>query len=491
MKSNRSRHAGWILLAPGLALLACAVNPATGRRQLMLVSEDQEIAMGQESDPQIVATYGVYDDAKLAAYVDAVGQKMARLSDRPNLKFTFRVLDSPVVNAFALPGGYVYITRGILAHINNEAELAVIMGHEIGHVTARHGAHQQSRATLAGLGLGIGSLLSPQVARLGQVAQQALGLLFLKYSREDETQADQLGVKYSTAAGYDPEAGVQFFHVLDRMSKESGQSLPTWLATHPAPADRIAHTAQLSAEAKRTHPGPYRIAESEHKAHLEGVIFGANPRQGFVEGSTFKHPDLKFQVEFPNGWQVQNEPSAVVALEPGKHAMLQMTLEKTQGLGLREYAARLAETVHATLAQEAIPVSRGTPYHVVLEVPDQAGGATPVQLALVPRDAASVYQFVGQTEAGAFGLYQPYFLGAAASLHELTDPKALVMEPNRVHVQSVRGATTFAQAFGQAASPVPIAAVALINDLQIESNLTPGFELKLVRGSYKPANPAP
>ena len=183
MRGRDARRSRMLRVGLGLflgSLLGCTTNPVTGKRELNLLSESQEIALGRDSDPQIVATYGLYDDARLAAYVDSVGQRLAAVSHRPDLKFTFRVLDSPVINAFALPGGYIYVTRGILAHMNDEADLAIVLGHEIGHVTARHGASQYSRSTLASLGLGLGSVLSTQVARFSPLAESALGLLFFK-----------------------------------------------------------------------------------------------------------------------------------------------------------------------------------------------------------------------------------------------------------------------------------------------------------------------
>ncbi|MGH7452300.1 MAG: M48 family metalloprotease, partial [bacterium] len=188
-------------LIVGLLFWACARDYVTGKRTLSLVSESQELAMGQEADPSIVAEYGVYDDANLAAFVDGVGQSMAKVSHRPTLKFTFRLMDTPVVNAFALPGGFVYFTRGILAHFNSEAELAGVMGHEIGHVTASHGREQMSKAQLATLGLGVGSILSEDFRQFSNVAQQGLGLIFLKFGRDNESESDLLGVEYSTRAG--------------------------------------------------------------------------------------------------------------------------------------------------------------------------------------------------------------------------------------------------------------------------------------------------
>src|SRR6187401_1308791 len=170
---------------------SCAKNPVTGKNDLMLMSESQEIAMGQQSDPEVVAFFGLYKDDDLQRFISAKGQEMASISHRKNLKFHFKVVDSPVVNAFAIPGGYVYFTRGIMAHFNNEAEFAGVLGHEIGHITARHSAKQYSNSMLAQLGLAAGMIFSPEFAQFGDVASQGLQLLFLKFGRDAESQSDK------------------------------------------------------------------------------------------------------------------------------------------------------------------------------------------------------------------------------------------------------------------------------------------------------------
>ena len=184
---------GFLALLSGMILsififFSCARNPVTGKNEFMLLSENDEIKMGQQADKDVVATYGVYDDKTLAAYITQLGQSMVKISHRPNLTFEFKVMDSPVINAFAVPGGFVYITRGILAYLNNEAELAGVVGHEIGHVTARHSAQKYSEVSLAQIGLGVGSILSEEFAAYSGLAAQGLGLLFLRFSRDDERQ---------------------------------------------------------------------------------------------------------------------------------------------------------------------------------------------------------------------------------------------------------------------------------------------------------------
>src|SRR5215468_2662122 len=217
-----------------LLLSACVRNPATGKREIVLVSESQEIALGQQSDIQAREEYGVVDNAALQKYVQTMGNKLVAVSHRPNLEWHFTVVDSPVVNAFAIPGGYVYITRGILAYLGNEAELAGVMGHEIGHVTARHSVRQITREEFAQIGLGAGSVMSPALSQLGGVAQSGLGVMFLRFGRDDEREADRLGVEYAARAAYDPRQVSSFFDVLGRLSAaEDRQTIPGWLSTHP------------------------------------------------------------------------------------------------------------------------------------------------------------------------------------------------------------------------------------------------------------------
>src|SRR5436190_4324356 len=237
--------------AAALAWLAagCAVNPATGKKEFTLVTPAQEAAMGREGYNAAIAEYGLYDDAALAAYVDSVGRKVAAASEQPTMPWRFTVLDDAVVNAFAMPGGYIYVTRGLLAHMQSEAQLAGVLGHEIGHVTARHSAKQITQQQLAGLGLGLAAAVSPTFRRYGSTAEQALGLLMLKYSRDDETQADELGVRYATASGYDPREIPGTYRTLQRISERAGQALPVYLSTHPDPGDRAERTSAMAARA--------------------------------------------------------------------------------------------------------------------------------------------------------------------------------------------------------------------------------------------------
>src|SRR5215207_11617967 len=229
------------LVAGSLALPSCSTNPATGKSQLAFVGEEKEIAMGREADKRVVAQLGLYPAQQVQEYVNRLGQKIAADSERPNLPWTFRVGDDPVVNAFALPGGFIYVTRGLLTHLTSEAELVSVIGHEIGHVTGRHSVEQMSKAQLAQVGLIAGMLLKPELAQqFGDLAQTGLGLLFLKYGRDDEREADDLGLRYLNRENYDPREMAPVFETLGRVSAQQGQGrVPGWLSTHPAPENRV------------------------------------------------------------------------------------------------------------------------------------------------------------------------------------------------------------------------------------------------------------
>src|SRR5512133_922515 len=292
-------------LAAALALAACARNPVTGERQLSLVSTEQEIALGKESAEQVTQSIGRYPDPGVQAYVEGIGKKLAAASERPQLPWSFTVLDDPTVNAFALPGGPVFITRGILTYLGSEAELASVLGHEIGHITARHSVEQLSKQQLAQLGLGVGMSVSPELAQVGQAAAAGLQLLFLKYGRDAERQADQLGFKYMAQQGYDVREMSKVFVTLERSSAQQGAGrVPEWQSTHPDPGNR-AETARERA-AKATIPPGAKVEHDRYVQLVSGMVFGDDPRQGFFKGDTFLHPDLKFQMKFPQGWKAQN-----------------------------------------------------------------------------------------------------------------------------------------------------------------------------------------
>ena len=255
-----------LMLAPSWLLPSCATNPVTGEKELMLVSESQEIEMGRQAAQQVPQELGLVDNRELTSFVASQGNQIASNSERPDLPWEFQVVDSPVVNAFALPGGFIYLTRGILAHMNSEAEMVGILGHEIGHVTARHSAQQLSRMQLTNIGLGLGMVFVPEVRPYGDLLQTGLGLMFLKFGRDDEREADRVGLDLMRRAGWDGRGMVELFDILRRESARDPRSVETFFSSHPSPRDRI---AQLQTEVAR-RPGGARDSQQfrEIKARL-------------------------------------------------------------------------------------------------------------------------------------------------------------------------------------------------------------------------------
>ena len=461
---------------------ACARNPVTGKRQLALISEQQEIAMGKESHPQILAQYGEVDNKQLQAYIDGVGQQLAKISHRPNLEWHFTVVDTPVVNAFAIPGGYIYVTRDIMAYMNNEAELAGVLGHEIGHVTARHSVEQMSKAQLYSLGLGVGSVISPTFQQLSGLAETGLSLLFLKYGRDDERQADQLGVQYMTTANYDPRVMPDFFQIFQRMGQESGQALPDWLSTHPNPSDRIKRTSEESQQALAGRStSDLKIGQPEYLQRIGGLMFGENPREGFVEDGWFLHPDLKFKVQFPSGWKIQNTRSAVVAAEPNGAAGIQLTLAPQQKspddyaqIVATQQGVRMLDGRHATI--------NGNPSFLgVYQVTDQASGQSIGALAAFISYKGTLYQLVGITSANQFSSARGIFERSLGTFDELTDSRALAVQPDRLRVERARQGDTLQTMARRLNNPrVKIEDLVLLNRLDAEAPLRSGAEVKLI-----------
>jgi predicted Zn-dependent protease len=481
---TRSRSRGLVWLFAGIAASGCATNPATGANQLMLVSEDQEIAMGRQADTAVIATIGLYPDAAWQSYIQQFGARIAATTERPNLPWTFRVVDDPAVNAFALPGGFVYVTRGLLSHLTNEAELASVVGHEIGHVTARHTAAEMSKQELIGLGLAAGSMVSSQVAKYAGTANQALGILYLKFSRDDESQADQLGLRYMRRANFDPRQMPEVFRMLDRLDAAGGGGrLPTWLETHPSPANRVAAITTQIAALPQDFSATV-VNRDSYERLLDGLVFGNDPRQGYFTGSEFFHPVLRFRITFPSGWTLSNGAQAVVAVSPQGDG----AVELSQASGASADAA-----ARAFAAQQGI--TSGTATRVTLSgglgavsTPFSAAttNGTLSGTALFVDYGGGVYSIVGYATAARWSSYQGVAERAERSFQPLTDPAALNVQPQRVDIVTVGSSTTIGQMAQGRASPVTAALLALINQVELQTPFASGRLVKWVIGTAQP-----
>ncbi len=432
-----------VLLVLAALLAGCATNPVTGRREFSLVSADQEDRMGREGYQAVLAEYGAYQDSTVQRFVSEMGQRLARASHRPDLDWHFTVIDDPSVNAFAMPGGYIYVTRGILAHLGSEAQLAGVLGHEIGHVTHRHSAEQITRQQVTGLGLGIASIVSPTVGRYGELAQQALGLLFLKFSRTHENEADELGVEYATKAGYDPREIPPTYAMLKRVSERAGQRLPAFLSTHPDPGDREAHTAELARVASAGKTG-LLTARHEYLLRLEGMVFGNDPREGYFEGDDFYHPGLRFALTFPAGWKRENTRSAVSAAAPEQRAGMQLSLADAGDLAPAAYVAKLAAGGRISASRGAPETIGGLPAWVGrVAVPGEGGSERVLAAAFIRRSPGQMFQILGGSALPDDADFRRV-LASARSFRSLTDASRLQPSPERVRVTRVASAGGFA-----------------------------------------------
>jgi predicted Zn-dependent protease len=330
-------------------LTACGttvVNPVTGRTERTVMSEQDEIEEGRKAHAEIVKEYGVVQNPQLQAYVNDIGQRLAKHSHRANLKWTFTVLDSPEVNAFALPGGYVYVTRGIMPYLDSEAELAGVIGHEIGHVTARHGAQRATRQQTAGIGVLAATVLGAVLEAKGvsgagkvasQVSQSVAAGYIASYSREQELQADELGAEYLARNHYNPQKMVDVIGALKAqerfaadVAKAEGRAAPSganWLSSHPSSDQRLDEIRRIAARHKDSYTDDGR---ARYQQAIDGIAFGESADQGVTRGRHFYHEDLGIALTAPQGWKIENSPGAILLVSGAGDAALIVKLVPPQ-----------------------------------------------------------------------------------------------------------------------------------------------------------------
>jgi predicted Zn-dependent protease len=461
---------------------ACATNPVSGRRELALMSEAQEIQLGRESDAEIRRTMGVYNDPQLQAYVQQIGLRLAKSSERPNLPWSFAVVDSPAINAFAVPGGFIYLTRGIMPFLDDEAELAGVLGHEIGHVTARHTVAQYSRQTAAGVGLGVLGIFIPAVGRAAPIAEAGLGALFLKYGRDDEREADRLGVAYNARNGWDPAGVAGMLQTLSRLDEAAGsrRGVPNWLSTHPAPAERVQEVQTFITEARATSNAT-TTNEQQFLARIDGIMFGDSPEKGVVRGADFQHKDLRFAMRFPQGWDISNTDEQVAAKRPNAEHYVMLELVQAQGGSLEQIAQQ--QMTKAGFQQvegnrtriNGLDAVVGT-YSGTLQGLGQAG-ARAAHIAQGDR----VFLVVGIAPAAQFNAAVATFDQAIGSFRPLTAAQAEAIRPNRIDLYTARAGDSWQSIASRASEDnIKPSTLAIMNDYEPATPPRVGDRLKIV-----------
>lgn len=483
-----------LVLAPWLA--ACGTtttNFITGESQRGAYTWAQEVQLGRQANPQVIAQFGLVEDQPLQAYVGRLAQEVLQTSaysdpgtpaEVRNTPFHFQVLDSPIVNAMALPGGYVYVTRGLLAHVENEAQLAVVLGHEIGHVLGRHASRQAASQQLGQLGL-LGAAVLGGVLGGERVAQSVLDiggtgaqLLFLRYSRDAEREADRAGVAYAEFAGFDAAQAGRFFRTLDRIGQQSGGGgLPSFLSTHPDPGEREHTIPQLAAQYQ---PRGTAVNRDEYLRHIEGLVIGENPRQGFTEGTTFYHPDLRFRFNVPAGWQVANSAAAVQVGEPNGRALLQFTFaeESSAQAAARAFASQQGVQVSE---QRATRVGGGPAVALTGTASTQQGALGFVTYFI--EHGGNVYQFTGLAAQGNLSQYRGQLVSAIESFGPLTEARYLNRQPVRLEVVRAPRTAAFSTFLQGRPTPPGMTAegLAIMNGVALGETVQQGTPLKLPR----------
>ncbi|MEO6219560.1 MAG: M48 family metalloprotease [Ginsengibacter sp.] len=461
----------------------CARNPVTGKSQIVLMSEAQEIAMGKEADPQIIAQFGLYQDKALQDFITQKGKQLAAISHRPNLAYEFKIVDSDVLNAFAVPGGYVYFTRGIMAHFNNEAQFGGVLGHETGHITARHSVAQQRNALLGQLGIIAGVVINPKLAQFAETASQGLGLLFLKFGRDAERQADELGVEYSSKIGYDAKEMADFFLTLERKGAGSGAAeLPEFLSTHPNPGNRNVTVKKLASEWKtKLSLTDAVVNRNSYLQRIEGLIYGEDPRQGFLENSVFYHPELKFQFPIPQGWNYQNTPQRVQLAPKDGKALLMLTL--APGKALQEAANAVLQQNNLQVLDSKQLTVNGLQAVGMVSTPKAVQGQQPQDIRILSyliqyKDA--IYHFLGVSSTADFNQFTSYFTNTMEGFRQLTDQAKLNKKPERIRIKTVNSNSTFEQALRNlSVMDKRFEELAILNGLKLSDKVTPGMKIKI------------
>ena len=486
MKLLKISNLFFLLLTILVLIPSCAINPVSGKKQLMLMSEGQEVALGVEYDPTVISTFGEYKSDELLAFMRKEGDEMGKISHRPNLQYHFKILDTPVVNAFAVPGGYIYFTRGILAQFNNEAELIGVLGHEMGHITARHSASQQSKQQLGQVLLIGGMLASKEFSQFAGYAMQGMELLFLKFSRDNEREADRLGVEYSSKISYDAEKMADFFNVLNKMSMASEHGgVPTFMSTHPDPGDRYNSVKQHAKHWQDSlNYNNWMVNGDSYLRMIDGLVYGEDPRQGFVEANVFYHPDMKFKYPIPSGWQLQNSPMQVQMAPKDGSAMMvfMMAQQKT----LEEAAQKNLTDLNLTVLDSKRTTVNGFPAIAAISQQVSQNQQTGAQqiikvMSYLIQDNNSIYIFHGVSDDANFNNYYRVFESTMTNFSRLTDTGKLNVKPKRIKIVQAPSAGTLSQTFKTLKVPDNrMKELALLNNIELTSQVAKGKLIKII-----------
>ena len=479
-----------------LATAACSTNPATGESAFTgFMSPEQELQVGRDEHPKLVKAFGgTYADTELAAYITRVGLGLARFSDAPGLPYSFTVLDDDNINAFALPGGYVHITRGLLALAEDEAELAGVLAHEIGHIVARHSAQRYSQTVAANIGLTVLGVLGSVAglpSGLGDVASLGAGAYLQGFSREQELEADMLGVRYLARAGYDPNAMITFLEKMREHSRlealiagQSPDSVDQFnlMATHPRTVERIDQAITLAGTVRA--PDADR-GETRYLARIDGMIFGDDPKEGVRRDRDFLHPKLGVAFTVPPGFTLFNGANQVTARGPDETLI---AFDMASAKSLRQtsdpltYLTRIWAAKLSPRNAERIDIN-GMPAATTQAAVRTDGVTRNARMVVVQERAGRLYRFLFLSPQEVAGRYQDAFQRTTYSFRRLTPRQAADIQPLRIEIRTVQQGDTAAGLAGTMPFPAyRLERFETLNGLQRGEPLSPGQLVKIVSG---------
>lgn len=483
----------WRRRGPTLALLAmlsfswgCSTNPATGQRELVLMSPEREASVGKQAAAQVAEQIGLVAAPSLNAYVDQIGQRLAAFSPRKDVKYTFAIADMPEPNAFALPGGYIYVSRGLLALSNSEAELANVIGHEIGHVAARHSAQRETRAMGVGILSALGSVLAgvaggAQAAQsVGQLTQAAGAGLIASYGRDQERQSDDLGQRMAAAAGWDPNGMPFFLHSLQKdFKRRSGgeDRRPSFLDSHPMTGERVAATRERATGLRAASTPPIAQGRNAYLRRLEGLQIGPDPAEGVFQGQRFLHPGMDFSLVFPEGWKTQNSKAAVAAMSAKEDAMILLELQGPSG----DPAAAANQFAQQKQIQfesgKAVRVGGRRAYRALTKAQVQGGAAT-VDLTWIDHPAG-MFRVQGLAPEQSYGSYAALIRRAADSFRGLTAAERSSIVKLNLGLASARQGESLTAFSKRTRNAWTLAELAVVNGVEENARLSAGELMKV------------
>jgi len=483
VKFHKSISVFTVFLPAMVMIWGCAVNPVTQKREIMIYSDADEVEMGRKAHAEVLRQYGKYEDPSLQRYADNIGQSLAKISHRPNIQYQYMVVDKPFINAFALPGGFVYITRGMLTHLNSEAELAGVLGHETGHITARHGVKRLQKAMASQLILA-GVAIATESGGIVQGSSILLTAALQTYSRRDEHQADELGGLYAFKVGYDPTKSMGFLKTLKKMDKETPSAVEVIFRTHPLTEDRIERVDAQSLELARQGRGrDFKIRSDEYISQLDGLVFGPGEKDGVIQENLYRNRFYRFSVSAPSGWKIERGDAggSLMMKHPTRDFYCQtlvseMEAEMTPG--------RFAQSFETKSGLKRVSDSKmtisGSDALVALYYPRSSDGVSlAVEIAYVVRGKTG-FIIAGITQAPYFDQAKPFFRKVMSSLRFLTRAEAERIPLYRLKVYTVRKGDTFRSISKRFyGTPEKAREILDFNGMTDESSLRPGRKLKI------------